>query len=463
MKITDSPTQLQFPTGPHEDVLTSAINADAPIRFSCRDGFCGQCRGEVLAGCYAAGRDGPLREVAAGGAPEPVLMCQTYPRSDLAIRMPQAGDASSAVRAARIEAVELVAADIAVVRLDLFDAAPFMYEAGQCVSIRWSANGCKPFSLARACDGGRTLELHVRKVAGGEFTEWLFAGGGQRAVGAIVGIEGPLGEFGWHSPAACPVVLMAGGTGFAPLAAMIEAERLWEGERPVHLYWGGRTAADLYADARCRAWAAGNPHFRYVPVLSGDDAAADGVRHGSMVAAVMDDFASLANVDVYACGAPAMVEAAKAGLVGARGLRAERFFADPFSPPVARHAARDALVRLNLHWPDGGGGYLMAAEGQRLLGALMRGGIALQHVCGGNAVCATCAVTVTARQDGHASESTITPPGEEEADLLDFLDAAPGTRLACQLRLDRAFDHADVVLPGAPPQGDTACAQQEAR
>ncbi|MBN3728167.1 2Fe-2S iron-sulfur cluster-binding protein [Burkholderia sp. Ac-20379] len=457
MKITDSPTQLQFPTGPHEDVLTSAINADAPIRFSCRDGFCGQCRGEVLAGCYAAGRDGPLRDVPPGGAPQPVLMCQTYPRSDLAIRMPHAGDASSAVRAARIEAVEPVAADIAVVRLGLLDANPFPYEAGQCVAIRWPANGYKPFSLARACDGGRTLELHVRKVAGGDFTEWLFADGGQRAVGAIVGLEGPLGEFGWRSPAARPVLLMAGGTGFAPLAAMIEAERLWAGERPVHLYWGGRTPADLYADARCRAWAAANPRFRYVPVLSGD-AAVEGFRRGTVVDAAMADVASLDDADVYACGTPAMVAAAKAAFVGARGLRPERFFADPFSPPVARHAGRDALVRLNLRWADGGRGHLMAAEGQRLLGALIRSGLALQHLCGGNAVCATCAVTVHARNGDPAAAR-----GEEEADLLDFLDAAPGTRLACQLRLGHAFDQAEVALPGPSPLGDPARSQPEAR
>nr|WP_277396208.1 2Fe-2S iron-sulfur cluster-binding protein [Burkholderia sp. Ac-20379] len=100
----------------------------------------------------------------------------------------------------------------------------------------------------------------------------------------------------------------------------------------------------------------------------------------------------------------------------------------------------------------------MAAEGQRLLGALIRSGLALQHLCGGNAVCATCAVTVHARNGDPAAAR-----GEEEADLLDFLDAAPGTRLACQLRLGHAFDQAEVALPGPSPLGDPARSQPEAR
>ncbi len=458
VKITDSPTQLQFPTSRSEDVVTSAINADAPIRFSCRDGFCGQCRGEVLAGRYRAGRDGALREVPPGGAPEPVFLCQTYPQSDLAIRMPRAGDASSTVRAARIEAVACVAADIAVVRLALLDGgAPLAWRAGQFVAIRWGVNGYKPFSLARACGDGRELELHVRRVAGGDFTEWLFADAGRAAAGAIVGLEGPLGDFGWGSPAGRPVLLVATGTGFAPLAAMIEAERLDARATPVHLYVGGRGAADLHADARCRAWSAANPSFRYVPVLSDGAAggAVDEARVGHVQEAVLDDFASLAGFDVYACGAPAMIDAARARFVGERGLDPARFFADPFALPArpasAAGAVRDTLIPLNLQLPDGRRGQLMAVAGRRLLGELMRNGIALPHLCGGQTVCATCAVSVEPCAD-RAGEG-IEAAGEAEADLLDFLGAAPATRLACQLRLAQGHAHAEIRLPRATPAG----------
>lgn len=440
MKITDAPTQRQFRTSSAEDVVSSALAADFPVRFSCREGFCGQCRGEVLAGRYRSGRDGEPREVAPGARAEPVLLCQTYPQADLLLRVPRAGDTASGVRAARIESIELAAADIAVVRFTLLDGEPLRYEAGQFMAIRWSAAGYKPFSLARACEGGASFEIHVRKMAGGEFTEWLFAEDGRRAVGAILGVEGPLGEFGWQTPPDRPAVLVATGTGFAPLEAMIEAHRLWERASPVHLYIGARTAADLYADARCRAWAAapGQAGLRYVPVLSGESR--EGMRSGRVDAAVMADFPSLAQVDVYACGAPAMVEAARAGFVGARGLPAGRFFADPFAPPRPSSARRDTLLRMNLRLPDGRQGHLMAVQGRPLLGELMRAGIALQHLCGGHAVCATCAVEIQAGADAP-------PPAEDEAELLDFLGAAPGTRLACQLQLAAGFEHAQVSLP----------------
>ncbi|MDC6134186.1 2Fe-2S iron-sulfur cluster-binding protein, partial [Burkholderia gladioli] len=103
-------------------------------------------------------------------------------------------------------------------------------------------------------------------------------------------------------------------------------------------------------------------------------------------------------------------------------------------------ARRDTLLRMNLRLPDGRQGHLMAVQGRPLLGELMRAGIALQHLCGGHAVCATCAVQIQAGADAP-------PPAEDEADLLDFLGAAPGTRLACQLRLAAGFEHAQVSLP----------------
>lgn len=223
---------------------------------------------------------------------------------------------------ARIDSIERVASDVAVLRLALDGA--FAYQPGQYLDVLLADGQRRSYSMACPGGGGQ-VELHVRHLPGGLFTDRVF---GELCAGHALALEGPGGDF-YLRAGDSPVILLASGTGFAPVKALVEQAIAAGNTRPFHLYWGGRRAADLYMDALCRQWAAALPWLRYTPVLSEADAHWQG-RTGFVHRAVLDDYADLSAHEVYACGAPAMVAAARADLQAQRGLDAANFHADAF-------------------------------------------------------------------------------------------------------------------------------------
>ncbi len=128
------------------------------------------------------------------------------------------------------------------------------------------------------------------------------------------------------------MILLAGGTGFAPIKAIVEHAIAEKSPRPMFIYWGAKARADLYQNALPAAWAAAHPHIRYIPVLS-EPAPADAWtgRSGFVHQAVMADFPDLSGHQVYACGSPGMIDTAKADFVARCKLPEDEFFADAFS------------------------------------------------------------------------------------------------------------------------------------
>jgi CDP-4-dehydro-6-deoxyglucose reductase len=148
----------------------------------------------------------------------------------------------------------------------------------------------------------------------------------------ILRFEGPMGTFFLREDSDKPIVLLASGTGFAPIKAIVEHWAHLKSTRPITLYWGGRRPSDLYMHELCENWAADLPNFRYIPVIS------DGLpedawtgRTGFVHQAVMADFADLSGHQVYACGAPVMVDAAQRDFVAHCKLPEDAFFADSFT------------------------------------------------------------------------------------------------------------------------------------
>lgn len=240
---------------------------------------------------------------------------------------PQEATAAVQKIAARIESVTRAAADVALLQLRC-DGAALTYQAGQYVDVVLADGQRRSYSMAtRAGAGQGLLELHVRHLPGGLFTDRVF---GDLQAGEILQLEGPGGNF-YLRDAHSPVILLASGTGFAPLKALIEEAIANNNKRTMRLYWGGRRQADLYMDALCRDWAASLPWFEYVPVLSEPEPASDWRgRRGFVHQAVMQDIPDMQQYQVYACGAPVVVESARRDFTGACALPAAAFFADAF-------------------------------------------------------------------------------------------------------------------------------------
>jgi CDP-4-dehydro-6-deoxyglucose reductase len=334
-QVTIKPSNHAFTVAAGETVLEAALREGFVIAYGCRNGACGTCRGRLLAGevDYGKYQEHALPETdrRSGFA----LFCQARPLSDLVIECREIGavkDIQIRTLPCRVEAMERVAPDVMLIRLKLPASERLQFLAGQYIDILMRDRQRRSLSMANAPHDDHLLELHLRNY-GGPFSDYVF---NRLKPKDILRFEGPLGTFFLREDSDKPIVLLASGTGFAPIKAIVEHALHHGIERPMVLYWGGRVRTDLYMNALAERWQREHG-IRYVPVLSEarpEDAWSG--RTGFVHRAVMEDLPDLSRYQVYACGAPVMVEAAHADFTSRCGLRDEDFFCDSFTPAAEK-------------------------------------------------------------------------------------------------------------------------------
>jgi len=331
-QITIKPSGHSFPCDDDETVLAAAMRADLMIPYGCRNGACGTCKSHLLEGVVDYGRYQPGTLTDAEKKQGYALLCVARPQTDLAVEVREvrkAGDIRIRKLPCRIERIDKVAADVAIVSLKLPANDRLQYLAGQYVDFLLKDGRRRSFSIATAPEDDTLLDLHVRHVPGGYFSGQLFNEFKGRE---ILRIEGPLGNFFLREDSDKPIILVAGGTGFAPIKAVIEHALHHAVDRQMVLYWGVRSRADLYLPDLPVEWQRTHPNFTFIPVLS-DPLPADHWpgRTGFVHKAVMTDFTDLSGYQVYACGGPAMIDIARREFTELRGLPPEAFYADSFT------------------------------------------------------------------------------------------------------------------------------------
>jgi CDP-4-dehydro-6-deoxyglucose reductase, E3 len=327
-QVTLQPSGHQFSVTDDKTLLEAGLDAGFNLPYGCKNGACGACKGKVLAGSvdHGAALDHALSadERAAGMA----LFCCAKPTSDvtLAVReVSAAKDIPVKIMPCRVQSLELAAADVMVLKLKLPTNERLQFLAGQYIEFLLADGKRRAFSLANAPHADDLLELHIRYVPGGNFTEHVFK---TMKVKDILRIEGPLGSFFLREDSQKPIILVAGGTGFAPLKGLVEHALHIGTQRPMKFYWGAKDRAGLYMNDLAERWAAENG-IPFIPVLSEPDADWSG-RTGLVHEAVLADHADLSAYQAYVCGAPVMCEAALKDFT-AKGLSKDEFFADVFS------------------------------------------------------------------------------------------------------------------------------------
>lgn len=339
--VTVQPSGRTFEAQDDETVLAAAIREGVGLPYGCKDGACGSCKcklleGRVVHGTHQSKALSPQEEEAGF-----VLTCCATPQTDLVLESRQvtaAGQFPIKKMPCRVASIERPAPDVAVLRLQLPANDPLQYHAGQYIEFILRDGARRSYSMANAPQMQGTpplIELHIRHMPGGKFTDHVF---GAMKEKEILRMEGPFGSFFLREDSDKPVVLLASGTGFAPVKAIIEHMQVRGITRPTVLYWGCRSRQDLYLHEWAEQVAATMPNLRYVPVLS-DARPADGWsgRIGYVHEAVMADLPDLSGHQVYACGAPAMVNAAQRDFVARCGLPAEEFYADSFTSEADKH------------------------------------------------------------------------------------------------------------------------------
>jgi CDP-4-dehydro-6-deoxyglucose reductase len=344
VRVTVKNSSRSFSVAPAQSLLDAALAAGLNLPHSCKGGNCGACRARLISGNVEYPRGTPLGLSALEAAEGMILLCQAQARSDVELESFEAipaADSTIKRLPARIERAVAVSHDVMQLFLRLPAAEEFVFEAGQYVDIMLPGGRRRSFSIASPPHDAKPLELHVRHVPGGEFTDKLFH---QDTRAVLLNIEGPLGQFVYRASSA-PMLLLGGGTGLAPLLSILRHVIDQGLVRDLHLYWGVRAERDLYARAALEDLLARAPWLHYTPVLS--DAAADWRgRTGWVHAVALQELSDLRAFDIYMAGPPAMIDAARRDFA-ARHVPAAQVFFDSFdyAPDSLERQRNSALTK----------------------------------------------------------------------------------------------------------------------
>ncbi|WP_439609723.1 2Fe-2S iron-sulfur cluster-binding protein [Hydrogenophaga sp.] len=318
-------TGQSFDVAAGEAVLEAALRGQIALPHECQFGGCGTCRVRVVEGTVGYEDELPMglteEEAEAGYA----LACQARPSTDLVISVERTAACSAPTRLrATVEEVCAMGPDVTRLRLRLPDDAGLVYLPGQYMNVQLEGGRHRSFSMASK-PGGNSVDFHVRRIPGGVFTDRQLA---SLCGGSALEVELPLGNFRLHAEDYRPLVMVATGTGLAPIKSMLESLMGDDDCPPVSLYWGMRTEADLYLHDEIQGWAEHLYEFQYVPVLSRASDSWTG-RRGYVQDAVLADLPDLSEHAIYLCGSPHMIADAKQAFL-ARGASMDHLYADSF-------------------------------------------------------------------------------------------------------------------------------------
>ena len=337
--VTVEPSGTAFSANADETILAAGIRQGVGLPYGCKDGACGSCKCKMVSGQVVHANFQRKALSVEDEAANFVLTCCATAQSDIVLESRQvtpAGALPIKKMPTRVSSLVKKSADVVVMQLQLPANDAFAFRAGQYIEFILRDGARRSYSMANAPHIGPGLELHIRHMPGGRFTDLVF---GTMKEKDILRIEGPFGSFFLREDSDKPMVFLASGTGFAPLKALLEHMQHCGITRPTTLYWGGRRPGDLYMDDWVQAQLANMPHLHYVPVVS--DALPEDQwagRTGFVHLAVLQDFPDLSGHQVYACGAPIVVESARSAFSAQAGLPADEYFADSFTSAADKAA-----------------------------------------------------------------------------------------------------------------------------
>lgn len=328
-KVSIPASGHRFSVEPGEAILDAALRQGIGLPYGCRNGACGKCAGKLLSGeveYKKALRASALAEAESGKT----LLCQACAKSDLAIEVREinrSADVEIKTLPCRVEHMQLLAHDIMQLKLKLPESERLQFLAGQYIEFLLKDGKRRAFSIANAPHDDAFIELHIRHVPDGHFGDYVFDGMKPKT---LLRLQGPLGSYYLREDSDRPVIMMGGGTGYAPLKSMLEHVFYTGNQRRIHLYCGVRSRRDLYMHEQCSAWAGQYDNLVYTPVLSEplpEDAwqGATGYVHEK----VIEDHPDLQHYDVYMSGPPPMIKAGME-LFYAHGLPETQIYSDSF-------------------------------------------------------------------------------------------------------------------------------------
>lgn len=336
-KVTLEPSGHTYEVEDGVKLLGAGLKAGYYMPYSCRQGVCSSCKCKIIEGVVDFGDASSTYLTDEERKQGYVLVCQAKALSDVVLEVKElAGldDIQARIVPCRVSKIERVADDIAIMTIRLPMNENLLFAAGQYVEFMFENDQRRSYSIANepSTEGVNEIELHLRRMPNGLFTEQVFTSMKPRA---LLTFEGPLGTFFIRSESDKPIILAATGTGFAPIKSMLlhAFKTGLNKNRAIHFYWGARTATELYMLDLVRQWEAEYSNFRFEPVLSKPTHECQWTgKVGHINDIVLNDYSDLSGHQVYASGSARMIEAARQNFVSSRRLPENEFFADAFLP-----------------------------------------------------------------------------------------------------------------------------------
>ncbi len=307
-KVKVQPSGHEFEAEAGETILDAAMRQSIELPYGCRSGVCGSCVGSIVNGQVSyeeppkALTDDMIKE-------NKTLFCRARAASDLEIRVDEIEDlADIEIKnlRCRVEAKDQLCHDVISLKLKLAGDERLQFHAGQYIEFILEDGKRRAFSIANAPHEDELIELHIRHIEGGMFTDFLFE---KMPDKSMLRIEGPLGSFFLREESERPIIFVGGGTGFGPIKAMIEHAIYVGLKQPIHVFMGVRALRDLYMGDLIKAWQ--EKGIKFTPILSepldGDNWQGE---TGFVHEAVANAYSDLSGFDIYMCGPPPMVTAA---------------------------------------------------------------------------------------------------------------------------------------------------------
>jgi CDP-4-dehydro-6-deoxyglucose reductase len=338
--ISIEPSKVGFSCTSDETILAAGIRQGVGLPYGCKDGACGSCKCKMTSGTVTHANFQRKALSEEEEANQFVLTCCATPHSDIVLesrQVTQLGALPIKKMPTRVSSLVKKSSDVVLMHLQLPANDTFAFRAGQYIEFILRDGSRRSYSMANAPHNGPSVELHIRHMPGGRFTDLVF---GSMKEKDILRMEGPFGSFYLREDSDKPMVFLASGTGFAPLKALLEHMQHTGIVRPTTLYWGGRRPSDLYLQDWITAQLALMPNLTFIPVVS--DALPEDQwtgRTGFVHQAVLDDFVDLSAYEVYACGAPIVVDSARQSFCEKSHLPEDAFFADSFTSEADKKQA----------------------------------------------------------------------------------------------------------------------------
>ncbi len=306
-KVTVQPSGHTFTTEDNETVLEAALRQSIDLPYGCRGGACGACEGQLLSGKVHYEKT-PMALSDEMIEDNKALFCKAIAESDLEIKLREV-ESEIEVRSfrCRVEEKQQLSHDVIALKLKLAGDERLQFHAGQYVEFILEDGKRRAFSIANAPHDDELIELHIRHVPGGKFTDFLFE---EMPDKTMLRLDGPHGNFYFREDSDRPILMVGGGTGFGPLKSIIEHAIYVGNTQPIHVFMGVRALKDLYMQDIVKPWIEQH-NITFTPVLSepeaGDNWSGEtGFVHES-VAKYYDDLSAF---DIYISGPPVMVNAA---------------------------------------------------------------------------------------------------------------------------------------------------------